>query len=191
MALMVSLTKKIYLSSCFFVAICFSVFILNQSYQPEVYPVDMSTNQQTSFIPPLPQKQRLTHSQKREIKCLSENMYYEAKGEGVLGWLAVGMVTMNRVNSGRFPDDVCAVVYQNNGKVFQFSWVANKKRLTINNKELYNRIHELATIIYFEYENLYDVTDRALFFHAEYVSPGWSKRMEKTAQIGRHIFYKL
>jgi spore germination cell wall hydrolase CwlJ-like protein len=26
-------------------------------------------------------------------------------------------------------------------------------------------------------------------YHADYVSPGWAKKLRRTGQIGRHIFY--
>lgn len=186
---MISLTKRLYLA--IFVLISVScALILTPKNIVEVFSVDMEDSI-ISFheAPPVPRK--LTYAQKRDIKCLSENIYFESGAEGHMGWLAVGMVTMNRVYSGKFPDNVCDVVNQNNGKVYQFSWVAKKKRLTIKDKELYNVIYNLATLIYFQYDHLQDVTDNALFFHANYVNPGWSKRLKKTVVIGRHIFYKL
>ena len=133
----------------------------------------------------------LIEEQVKELTCLATNMYHEAKGEGDIGWLAVGMVTMNRMKSKRYPSTVCEVVYQNNGKVYQFSWAGTKKKLTKPKKDLYNKVKQLALLIYVHYEKLYDVTDNALFFHADYVDPYWNKSMKKTTKIGRHIFYKL
>src|SRR6202021_1565918 len=46
-------------------------------------------------------------------KCLTEAIYFEARGEAVRGQIAVAQVVMNRVFSGRYPDTVCGVVYQN------------------------------------------------------------------------------
>ena len=98
---------------------------------------------------------------------------------------------MNRVDSKRYPNTICEVVFQNNGKVYQFSWAGTKKKLTTPKKELYNEIYELALLIYIHHEKMYDVTDEALFFHADCVDPYWNKKMRKTTKIGRHIFYKL
>jgi len=126
-----------------------------------------------------------------QIECLAKNIYHEAKGEGSLGWLAVGMVTMNRVYSKRYPNTVCEVVYQNNGKVYQFSWAGTKKSLTEPNKKLYNEIKNLAVDIILFHEEMHDITDGALHFHADYVSPKWNKKMNRTIKVGRHIFYKL
>lgn len=46
------------------------------------------------------------------IRCLAANVYHEARGEPRAGQVAVAEVTMNRVVSSRFPDDVCAEVHQ-------------------------------------------------------------------------------
>ena len=36
---------------------------------------------------------------------------------------------------------------------------------------------------------LIDITDGALFYHADYVKPSWSKTKHRTTEIGDHIFY--
>ena len=125
---------------------------------------------------------------KKQIDCLAKNIYYESGGETKLGWLAVAMVTMNRVNSGLFPTNICDVVYQKTGKIYQFSWVASRKHLTTPAHELYNEVLEYAMTFFYKHHTLEDVTKGALFFHADYVNPRWNR--VKTAQIGRHIFYR-
>lgn len=135
-----------------------------------------------------PQYVNLDIHDRKQIDCLAKNIYYESGGEAKLGWLAVAMVTMNRVNSGLFPATICDVVYQKTGKIYQFSWVATKKHLTIPAQELYNEILEYAMTFYYKHHTLEDITKGALFFHADYVNPQWNR--VKTAQIGRHIFYR-
>ena len=132
----------------------------------------------------------LSKKSQRQIDCLAKNMYHEAVGESRDGQMAVAMVTMNRVESGKFGRDVCSVVYQKTGRTYQFSWVSNKKKLTTINHLLYNDIVELATMIYFNHGRLDDMTEGATFYHADYVNPKW-KGLEKTNQIGHHIFYKV
>ena len=46
------------------------------------------------------------------IMCLALNLYYEARDQPVVGQLAVGFSTMNRVSDKRYPDTVCGVVKQ-------------------------------------------------------------------------------
>lgn len=47
-----------------------------------------------------------------DLDCLARNIYHEAGGESIEGKVAVGLVTINRSNSGRFPDTICGVVNQ-------------------------------------------------------------------------------
>jgi spore germination cell wall hydrolase CwlJ-like protein len=61
----------------------------------------------------------LSDKLKEDILCLTANLYFEARGEGVKGLKAVADVTLNRVKSKKYPSSVCKVVFQKS----QFSWV--------------------------------------------------------------------
>lgn len=139
----------------------------------------------------------LTKEKQREIDCLAENIYFEAAKEPKKGQIAIAFVTLNRVNSGRFPDSICGVVKQKINSTCQFSWwceskpyrISTNKLLTRNKNSLYNEIHELATYFYINHEKLEDPSRGALFYHADYVNPKWPN-MIHTATIGHHIFYQ-
>ena len=62
---------------------------------------------------------------KRDLRCLSEAIYYEARGEGTKGATAVAEVVLNRTESSRFPNSVCDVVYSKYKNICQFSFVCN------------------------------------------------------------------
>jgi len=47
-----------------------------------------------------------------DLECLARNIYYEAASEPTEGKVAVGLVTINRSNSGNFPTTICGVVNQ-------------------------------------------------------------------------------
>jgi spore germination cell wall hydrolase CwlJ-like protein len=138
----------------------------------------------------------LTTPVKKQIECLAENIYFEAGNETDSGKVAVAMVTMNRVASRNYADDICSVVYQktkvSDKVVCQFSWTCQVKemsnRLTIKQSSLYNDIRELSVRVYMNYGKIEDVTKGATYYHADYVNPGWN--LPKTTKIGRHIFYK-
>lgn len=49
---------------------------------------------------------------KREVQCIAENIYFEARAENETGKAAVGNVTKNRVLDSRWPSTYCEVVYQ-------------------------------------------------------------------------------
>lgn len=127
----------------------------------------------------------------RQLECLTRNIYWEAASEPFEGKVAVAQVTLNRVNSGRWPDTICAVVYQKNivyeKVVCQFSWYCEGVHKT---KAVYTPLwresEEVAKRVLFEGFRLPSLKN-AYYFHAEHVRPGWNKpRLEK---IGRHIFY--
>src|SRR5690606_7807258 len=50
--------------------------------------------------------------QSRDLECLTQAAYYEARGEGRDGMKAVAQVVLNRVRHSAYPNTVCGVVYQ-------------------------------------------------------------------------------
>lgn len=132
------------------------------------------------------------NEQFKQLECLAKNIYWEAAQEPFEGKVAVAQVTLNRVESGRFGKDVCAVVYQKNiiyeKIICQFSWVCeNNHKIKPVYPKYFAESEEVAKKVYFEKFRLPSLND-ALYYHATYVRPGWKK--EKIAQIGQHIFYK-
>jgi spore germination cell wall hydrolase CwlJ-like protein len=130
----------------------------------------------------------LSKEDQREIDCLALNIYREAGIEEAQGKVAVALVTMNRLKADGFPNTVCKVVKQKTHKVCQFSWVCMNKLPSIDEK-IYNYSKALATRVFLNHDLIEDFTEGALFYHADYVKPGW-KRLQVTTKIGRHIFYK-
>lgn len=129
----------------------------------------------------------LTRDAQKQVDCLAENIYHEARAESEKGQIAVALVTMNRVNDERFPKDICSVVKQRNQGICQFSWFCMKVKLN-RNSEYYQEALKHALHVYANYELIEDFTKGSLYYHADYVSPGW--KLKKTVKIGRHIFYK-
>lgn len=122
----------------------------------------------------------------RQLNCLAQNVYYESANESAEGKMAVAQVTMNRAESGKFPNDICRVVYQTS----QFSWVKDKPKALnhLRDKGTYNESMEIAKRVLLEGFRLHSI-DKALYYHASSVNPTWNKRMTKLNQIGNHIFY--
>lgn len=128
----------------------------------------------------------------RQVECLAKNIYWEAAHEPFEGKVAVAQVTINRVNDGRFANDVCAVVYQKNviysKVVCQFSWFCETNHITRSvHPKLYLESEAVAKKVLLENYRLDGMRD-ALYYHADYVDPKWKK--ERIGKIGRHIFYK-
>lgn len=128
----------------------------------------------------------------RQLDCLAKNIYHEAATEPFEGKVAVAQVTMNRAESGKFPSDVCGVVYQKNvfmeKVVCQFSWYCENggKNKPIRSQEMYRESYEVAKKVLLEGFRL-DIMKTAMYYHADYVNPRWGK--PKIGKIGRHIFY--
>lgn len=125
----------------------------------------------------------------RQLICLAKNIYFEAASEPFEGKVAVAQVTINRAESGKYPSDICDVVYQKNvvyGKVIcQFSWYCDSGP-TVRHSGAYKESMEVAKKVLLENFRLPSLRN-AYFYHAEYVSPNW--KLPKITQIGRHIFY--
>lgn len=128
----------------------------------------------------------------RQLACLTINIYREAGYESFEGKVGVAQVTLNRVSSSDFPDDVCAVVYQKTkftGRVVcQFSWYCDSKHRSRPLGPGHKESYEVAKRVLLEGFRLPSLED-ALYYHATYVTPRW-KKLERIQQIGTHIFYK-
>ena len=134
-----------------------------------------------------------TKERMRELECLARNIYFESASEPFEGKVAVAQVTINRVNSGQFASSICAVVYQKNvvyeKVICQFSWYCESpSTLKVRSPELYRESMEVAKKVLLEGFRLPSL-NQALYFHADYIKPGWGRSRVKLAQIGRHIFY--
>ncbi|MEI9932056.1 MAG: cell wall hydrolase [Rhizomicrobium sp.] len=126
-----------------------------------------------------------------EHRCLSEVMYYEARGEGVEGQMAVAEVIFHRLRHGNFGHSICGVVYQGaETSSCQFSFACHGELAQRKSPAAWRTTEILAARILAGQVALQDVTGGATYFHAASVSPGWGDNMERTAQIGNHIFYK-
>ena len=128
----------------------------------------------------------------KQLECLARNIYFEAGGEPFEGKVAVAQVTINRANSGRFPSDICRVVYQKNvvyDKVLcQFSWYCEgPSGAKPRNMTVYKEAEVVARQVLLEGFRLPSLKE-ALYFHAKHINPKWDK--ERVATIGGHIFYK-
>lgn len=129
--------------------------------------------------------------QTRQLECLTRNIYWEAASEPFEGKVAVAQVTMNRMESGKFPSSVCGVVHQKNvfyeKVVCQFSWYCeNNHKVKPVYKPLWRESEEVAKKVLLEGFRLPSLKN-ALYYHADYVNPGW--KHPKIEKIGRHIFY--
>lgn len=121
-------------------------------------------------------------------ECLRKAIYFEARGESIKGQFAVAEVILNRTESGRYPRTVCGVVNQRGNGGCQFSYTCDGRADSMRDPEAIDRAGRIARV-------MLDGAPRALtlgatYFHTVGVRPDWSRRFDRTAAIGAHLFYK-
>ena len=124
-------------------------------------------------------------------RCLTEALYYEARGEGQGGEQAVAEVIFHRLTKGRYGHSICAVVYE--GAFHpgcQFSFTCDGSLHHLREPGAWAKAEQLAEQILIGAIRLGNVTGSATNYHAVSVSPYWAPTLKKTAQIGNHIFYR-
>lgn len=121
-------------------------------------------------------------------QCLKEAIYFESRGESLLGQIAVAEVVLNRVDSPLYPGSVCKVVKQRGGGGCQFSYVCDGYGDRMREKAAADLAGRIARAMLDGAPRL--LTDGATHFHTRNVRPGWAKRFPKTAAIGAHLFYR-
>lgn len=123
-------------------------------------------------------------------QCLAEALYFEARGESVPGQFAVGEVILNRVDSANYPGSLCGVINQGTGRKYacQFSYTCDGNPTVVRDQDAWEQVGKVARVLLDGTPR--DLTDGATHFHTHAVSPSWSRRFTRTAEIGAHLFYR-
>lgn len=120
-----------------------------------------------------------------DIECMAQNVYHEARGEGIAGQWLVGSVVTNRVSSKHFPSSPCNVIHEWRRKGLygcQFSWYCDGKpdRTPNTNAMLWAiGISLLATVL---------PADDVIGYHESSLEPGWHN-LNVLGPTGNHTFY--
>ncbi|MDP3657177.1 MAG: cell wall hydrolase [Brevundimonas sp.] len=127
----------------------------------------------------------------RDLDCLTQAAYYEARGEGRDGMRAVAQVVLNRARHGAFPNSVCGVVFQGAGRRTgcQFSFTCDGSMRGRVNQAAWNRAREIASGALSG--SVYAAVGNATHFHTTGVSPGWRNSLIRVGQVGDHLFYRF
>lgn len=142
----------------------------------------------------------VTDEQAEARFCLAQNIYFESANQPYAGRVAVANVVMNRVEDLQFPDTVCGVIYQaklrENWKgnmvpvrnQCQFSWYCDGKSDEPTDSVTWMESLRIAHLVLTG--TVPDLTEGALYYHADFVSPYWAPYLTKVVTIDNHIFYK-
>jgi spore germination cell wall hydrolase CwlJ-like protein len=127
----------------------------------------------------------------KAVKCLTEAIYFEARGEPVRGQIAVAQVVMNRVFSGYYPNTVCGVVYQNANRhlACQFTFACDGNPEVVREPEAWDRAKKIAAETLDGQLWLPEV-GKATHYHAYWVHPSWVHEMTRMYKLGVHTFYR-
>lgn len=126
----------------------------------------------------------------REYECFLRAVYNESYSESIQGQQAVAQVLYNRYVSRKFPDDMCSIIWQRTGRVFQFPWMRerNKRELKLEQYVIDEMSEYLASV----YMGVYTVPklERATYFkRCDVKGDSWWNSLKMVAKIGDHCFY--
>lgn len=148
-------------------------------------------------------QERMKDITEEDRRCLAQNIFFEARNQTLQGRVAVAWVTLNRMESDRFPDSICEVVKQGrkdtNGNMIrnqcQFSWYCDGKSDRIPSNAIAQRAWEdaqlIANVVLLDWAR--DETspvENATFYHADYIQPYWAREFAVVAKVDNHIFYE-
>ncbi|MFN3857502.1 MAG: cell wall hydrolase [Caulobacter sp.] len=127
----------------------------------------------------------------RDLECLTQAVYYEARGETPDGQAAVAQVVLNRVRHPAFPKSVCAVVFQGayGRGVCQFSFACDGSMRRSREPGAWRRAQRVAERALGGY--VMPGVGNATHFHTINVSPSWGPRLVRVNQVGLHVFYRF
>jgi spore germination cell wall hydrolase CwlJ-like protein len=152
---------------------------------PTQMPAQQMASLTTGTDMPEPKKIELSDA---DFNCLVQAVYFEAGQEIPEGQRAVAEVILHRTQDPRFPKTVCGVIHDSNRKGCQFSWWCDGKSDATPDADRWATSKQAVSDVL---EGAYpDPTNGALFYHARFVRPRWSKKLVRTAAIGGHIFYR-
>jgi spore germination cell wall hydrolase CwlJ-like protein len=120
---------------------------------------------------------------KKDLACLAEAIYFEARGTGDKGEAAVAHVVVNRAKSGKFPRSVCGVV----GDGCQFSYRCDGRADALTDPKSRAKAFRTAEAVL---TGAPDITQGALFFHSARAAPGWFNTRPRVGTIGGNVFYR-
>jgi len=130
-------------------------------------------------------------SRERALECLTQAVYYEAGTEGSDGQRAVAQVILNRMRHGAYPHSVCGVIYQGSDRPTgcQFTFTCDGSLARVPLQSLWKQSETVAREALSG--KVYAPVGHATHYHADYVLPYWADSLDKSVQVGRHIFYRL
>ncbi|MGC1301940.1 MAG: cell wall hydrolase [Caulobacteraceae bacterium] len=121
------------------------------------------------------------------LNCLTQAVYFEARGESQAGQEAVAQVVLNRVRHPAFPKTICGVVHQRSAAGCQFTFACKNLAAESVDDEAWRRARKVAS------GALHGVVMAGVgeATHFQTARSGPFAGLLKVAQIGAHVFYRF
>ena len=123
------------------------------------------------------------------LECLAIAVFFEARDQNITGQQHVAQVIMNRVESDRWPNTICGVVFQD--KQFSFTHDGLSDKIdTYSSKNIIDwKAALVARAVALQVYEGGDTQITSTHYHELSVSPSWAKHMKLDKRIGDHVFY--
>ena len=122
----------------------------------------------------------------RDLNCLAQAVYFEARGEATDGQKAVAQVVLNRVRHPAFPKTICAVVHQRSGSGCQFTFACRSSEATPDSSA-WRRAQDVARAAL--HGAVMGAVGDATHFQTAHGGP--FAGLLRVAQVGAHVFYRF
>ena len=132
----------------------------------------------------------LPEDRARAVDCLAAAQFYEA-GRGVQDQRAVAQVVLNRVRHRAYPATVCGVVFQgaNRPTGCQFTFTCDgAMQHRAPSAAAWNEARQTAEQML--HGRIEYAVGQATHYHTDWVSPVWSRQMDKIAAVSTHLFFR-
>jgi len=125
----------------------------------------------------------------KQLSCLSEAIYAEGRSESALGRRMIAETVLNRVDSKRWPNSVCEVIYQKS----QFSYTEDhnldKARRAFSDSKPSAEVLDAIRIAMEAMKRPRRERVAADHYHAKSVSPFWASKYREVGVVENHVFY--
>ena len=121
------------------------------------------------------------------LMCLAVAVFFEARGEPMVGKEAVANVIVNRVEDHRYPDDVCSVVNEPYAFSYTHDGLHDDPTRHTGHQDKIAWAEAQAVAKDALEGNLLGIT--STHYHTTNVLPFWAKHYSLDTRIGNHLFY--
>ena len=127
----------------------------------------------------------------KDYDCLKSILWFESRNQGFRGMTAVLSVVVNRFKSKNYPETYCKIESQPK----QFSYVVNgrKPKIIVKNEQDEKALEQASKLAYDaavvgSFKPIFPST--VLHYARKEIENTWTKRLDKYATVGDHVFYK-